>query len=309
MKRIIFTGLLLLTGMTLHSQETLHSQGRTILTSDSVSLYVNVKGSGTPCLYLHGGPGSGSFWMEKFFGDYLEKHFQMIYLDQRGVGRSTSPLDGDFSMERMVCDFEEIRQALEIDQWLTLGHSFGGILQMGYWEKHPQAIAGMIMINCTVSMEDSFGKSWLQKAAEFTGTEYRPVQTFTPDTLMSRLMEVSRALDEQGVRWKMTFVSPEDEKLINDTYNGFPSWNSDFGNQAMFIQDYWNDYRDLTKEVKVPVLFYYGKNDWPVGPEHYKGIGFPNMILRGSDVIHFPFLENPEDLEEAIDTFTHQFSF
>jgi len=212
-------------------------------------------------------------------------------------------------MERMVCDFEEIRQALEIDQWLTFGHSFGGILQMGYWEKHPQAIAGMIMINCTVSMEDSFGKSWLQKAAEFTGTEYRPVQTFTPDTLMSRLMEVSRALDEQGVRWKMTFVTPEDERRINDTYNEFPDWNSDFGNQAMFIQDYWNDYRDLTKEVKVPVLFYYGTKDWPIGPEHYKGIGFPNMILRGSDVIHFPFLENSEDLEEAIDTFIHQFSF
>jgi proline iminopeptidase len=76
----------------------------------------------------------------------------------------------------------------------------------------------------------------------------------------------------------------------------------------MFIQDYWNDYGTLQRS-KASVLFYYGKNDWPVGHEHYKGIGFPNMILRGSDVIHFPFLENPEDLEEAIVTFTHQFSF
>lgn len=88
MKRIVFAGMLLLTVMTLQAQE------KTILTSDSVSLYVNVKGKGTPCLYLHGGPGSGSYWLEKFFGDYLEQHFQMIYLDQRGVGRSTSPLDG-----------------------------------------------------------------------------------------------------------------------------------------------------------------------------------------------------------------------
>lgn len=303
MKKVVLTGILLLLGVALKAQE------MNIMTSDSVSLYVNVKGSGTPCLYLHGGPGSGSYWMEKFFGDYLEKHFQMIYLDQRGVGRSSSPGDGNFSMDRMVRDFEEIRQALGISQWLTLGHSFGGILQMGYWEKYPQKIKGMIMINCTVSMEDSFGKSWLKKAAEFTGTGYQPLQSSSPDSLMSRLMEVSRALDEQGVRWKMTFVTPEDERRINDTYNEFPDWNSDFGNQAMFIQNYWNDYRDLTKEVKVPVLFYYGTNDWPIGPEHYKGIGFPNMILRGSDVIHFPFLEDPEDLEEAIDTFIHQFSF
>lgn len=295
--------MLLLTVMTLQAQE------KTILTSDSVSLYVNVKGKGTPCLYLHGGPGSGSYWLEKFFGDYLEQHFQMIYLDQRGVGRSTSPLDGNFSMDRMVRDFEEIREALGISQWLTLGHSFGGILQMGYWEKHPQNIKGMIMINCTVSMEDSFGHSWLQKAAEFTGTAYTPVQTFTPDSLLSRMMQVSKALDEQGVRWKMTVVSQEVEQQINDTYNGFPNWNGDFGNQAMFIEDYWKDYRDLTSKVVVPVLFYYGTKDWPVGPEHYKGIRFPVMILYGSNVMHFPFLENPRDLENAIDTFINKYTF
>jgi len=85
MNRVVLTGILLVAGIALKAQE------MNIMTSDSVSLYVNVKGSGTPCLYLHGGPGSGSYWLEKFFGEYLEQHFQMIYLDQRGVGRSTSP--------------------------------------------------------------------------------------------------------------------------------------------------------------------------------------------------------------------------
>ncbi len=294
MKTVVLTGILLLLGVALKAQE------KIILTSDSVSLYVNVKGNGPPCLYLHGGPGSGSYWLEKFFGEFLEDNFQMIYLDQRGVGRSTSPKDGNFSMDRMVRDFEEIREALGISQWLTLGHSFGGILQMGYWEKHPQNIIGMIMINCTVSMQDSFGKSWLQKAAEFTGTEYIPIQSASPDSLMSRLMQVSNVLDEQGVRWKMTFVSPEDEQKINDTYNGFPNWNSDFGNAAMFIEDFWKDYRDLTQKVEVPVLFYYGTKDWPVGPEHYKGVKFPQMMLYKSNVMHFPFLEKPEELGTAI---------
>jgi pimeloyl-ACP methyl ester carboxylesterase len=81
---------------------------------------------------LHGGPGSGSHWLEKFFGDYLEQHFQMIYLDQRGVCRSSSPKDNNYSLERMILDFEEVREALGIGEWLTLGHSFGGILQMAY---------------------------------------------------------------------------------------------------------------------------------------------------------------------------------
>ena len=33
------------------------------------------------------------------------------------------------------------------------------------------------------------------------------------------------------------------------------------------------------------------------------------MILYGSDVLHFTFLENPIDLEKAIDTFRQQYGF
>src|SRR5512140_1675554 len=81
-----------------------NAQEMHIKTSDGVDLYVKVKGEGTPCLYIHGGPGSGSYWLEKFSGDMLEKHFKMIYLDQRGVARSTSPADANYSMDRMVQD-------------------------------------------------------------------------------------------------------------------------------------------------------------------------------------------------------------
>ena len=118
----------------------LQAQEMHIKTSDNVDLYVTVKGKGTPCLYVHGGPGSGSYWLEKFAGDSAEQHFQIIYMDQRGVGRSTSPVDQNYSMDRMVQDFEEVRIALGIKQWITLGHSFGGILQMGYVTDKPNSI-------------------------------------------------------------------------------------------------------------------------------------------------------------------------
>ena len=82
--------------------------------SDGTKLYVEVHGKGTPCLYLHGGPGSGSEWMQKLGGNILEKHFMVIYLDQRGVGRSESPRDSDYTLSRQVKDFDEVRQALGI---------------------------------------------------------------------------------------------------------------------------------------------------------------------------------------------------
>lgn len=99
---------------------------RHILTSDGVDLYVTVKGAGTPCLYIHGGPGCGSHWLEKFSGAMLEKKYRMIYLDQRGAGRSTSPKDGNYSMDRMVRDFEEVRTVWGVEWWIMVGHSFRG---------------------------------------------------------------------------------------------------------------------------------------------------------------------------------------
>ncbi|HHU96098.1 MAG TPA: alpha/beta fold hydrolase [Petrimonas sp.] len=279
------------------------AQEREILTSDSVRLFVKVKGTGTPCLYLHGGPGSGSYWLEKFFGDYLEQQFQMIYLDQRGVSRSSSPKDNNYSLGRMIMDFEEIREALGIKEWLTLGHSFGGILQMAYVEKYPQSIKGMIMINCTLSMKESFCNSWIPKAAEFSRVSYTLPKNDSPDSILNEMMEVAKAMDENGVRWKMAYSFQKSDSIMNSSYREISNWNNDFSSKALNIDDYWNDYTTETAKVKIPVLFFYGYTDWMIGPKHYLNVKFPNMILWGSDVGHMPFLENREDLEKAIDKY------
>ncbi|MFZ6030655.1 MAG: alpha/beta fold hydrolase [Chloroflexota bacterium] len=127
-----------------------------VITSDGVALHIEVGGRGTPCLYVHGGPGSGSYWARKFAGDIFERHFQMIYLDQRSCCRSTSPQDGNYTLERMVADFETARQALGIERWLTMGHSFAGLLMMGYIQRFPQVIQGMLFINAALNMNETF---------------------------------------------------------------------------------------------------------------------------------------------------------
>jgi len=44
----------------------------------------------------------------------------------------------------------------------------------------------------------------------------------------------------------------------------------------------------------------YGKTDWAIGPNHHKGVHFPDMIKWGYKGSHMPFLEGKEDLIEAI---------
>ena len=285
----------------------LQAQEKFIKTSDGVDLYVNVKGKGIPCLYIHGGPGSGSYWLEKFTGELLEQHFQMIYLDQRGVGRSTSPQDKNYSMDRMVKDFEEVRTALGIEQWLTLGHSFGGILQMGYVTSKPNSIAGMLFINCSLSMNESFENSWLPKALELVGKDAPAVCFDKTLSIYQRMLAIMPVLNQKGEFWKIFYADEENSRKMEGTYWNIKSWNNDQSEYILTVPEYWNDYRQFCPKINQPVLFHYGTTDWSVGPEHYKGVKFPNMLLWGSEVGHMPFMENKADLEKAIVEFIKRY--
>lgn len=286
------------------------TQERYVMTSDSVKLHVKVQGKGTPCLYLHGGPAAGSYFLDTLCGDYLEQHFKMIYLDQRGSGLSTSPKDKNYSMDRMIKDFEEVRKSLGIANWITLGHSFGGLLQMGYVQKCPDVINGMIMINCTLNAPESFNEGWFSKGCEFlqiTDKEYFLDKSIA---IKTRLDSVISLLIEKDLIWKMSFSSKKDNEEMNSIFWNTPKFNNDFFSYGLTINDYLVDYKEVTKNVDKPVLFFYGKRDWSVGPEHYKGVHFPNMILWSFEGEHMmPFLKNKPDLEKAIDRFINDYKF
>src|SRR6187431_61645 len=71
-----------------------------ITTSDSTRLFVKRSGRGYLVLFVHCGPGSNSFYFEKEGGDVFSQKVQLIYLDQRGCGRSDSAASGDYSLNR-----------------------------------------------------------------------------------------------------------------------------------------------------------------------------------------------------------------
>ena len=273
-----------------------------VMTSDSIKLYVHVKGEGPMCLYLHGGPGSGSTWMEAVSGHMLEKRFTMVYLDQRGVCKSETPKNDDFSFARQIQDWEEVRQALGIDHWLLMGHSWGGILMMGYWKAHPNVIDGMMFINCTLSRDTSFVDSWLPRALSILGDTASPVAKDESRPLKERMMAVFPQLNDDN-RW-MLFTP---NKWANDSIG---SWrfhkdciSHGKGETPLFMDEYGEDFRPLTSAIKVPVLYLYGRQDYAVGPEHYKTLHFPNAIIQGADCGHIVFLEEPAVFAEALDKF------
>jgi proline iminopeptidase len=55
----------------------------------------------------------------------VEQDMTVIYAGQLGCSRSSSPKNNDYSLSRMVKDFEELRKHLGYNKWLLMPHFFG----------------------------------------------------------------------------------------------------------------------------------------------------------------------------------------
>jgi proline iminopeptidase len=113
-------------------------------------LYFESWGSTTApaLLYLHGGPGQGSYEFVQHQAALLSARLRVVALDQRGVLRS-APLaeGGSLSIADLVADCETVRRQLGVDRWAVLGQSFGGMLALRYATSHPESVTGLLFEN------------------------------------------------------------------------------------------------------------------------------------------------------------------
>jgi proline iminopeptidase len=286
------------------------AQEKYITTSDNVKLYIHIKGEGTPCLFIHGGPGQGSYYWEKFAGEFSEDQFQMIYLDQRGCGRSSSPENNDYSLERMLKDFEEVRESLEIKEWMIMGHSFGGILQTAYAQKNPKEILGILMFQCTLNIKESLENTHIPVAVkkyELLNSEYFLNKT---EPLLNRMDSMYSTIIAKGIDpWELSFTTKEQAFKFREMFTEIDEWNTDFSRKAFGINDYFYDFTSATNNIDIPVLYFYGTQDVNIGYNHYKKMNFPKMILVPIDGKHMDFIDNKEPYINAINKFKSEFNF
>ena len=114
-----------------------------LMAVNGTELFVKRVGSGPPMLVIHGGPlmdhGYLLPWLEP-----LSRERELIYFDQRLSGRSRGTADSaSVRLDTLVADMEEIRQALGLERWDLMAHSWGGLLAQRYAILHPERVASM----------------------------------------------------------------------------------------------------------------------------------------------------------------------
>jgi proline iminopeptidase len=109
--------------------------------------------AGTPALWVHGGPGSGSSPGSRRLFDPAA--YRAVLFDQRGCGRSRPLADSaaaDLSANttvHLIGDIELLREHLGIDRWVVAGGSWGVTLALAYAQRHPQRVRAMVLAAVT----------------------------------------------------------------------------------------------------------------------------------------------------------------
>jgi proline iminopeptidase len=273
-------------------------------TSDSARLFVRVAGKGNPCLFVHGGPGSTSYYYEVMPGaPMIEQKMRMIYFDQRGSGRSGSAKNGDYSLARMLKDMEELRTALKYKKWAVMGHSFAGIMVTNYAQQYPQAVASLMLINCTLNMQYSM-MSHLNSSLRILDIKDQAAYRDSTKPLMERIGMLHQKLTEQNLWYKLMFRNAYEKKYSDSVTLSIKDFNWEFGSKVWGVQDYWKDFTPLTKQVKCPVLVMTGDHDYAIGPDHYQSFHFPRQTVVHYIGGHAPFQEEPQWFAEKITSFS-----
>jgi len=114
-------------------------------------LYIEEEGKGMPVVLLHGGPGSTHHYFHPHFSQ-AKDFAQIIYYDQRGCGLSDYKKGSGYTIAQAVDDLENLRNALKIEKWVLLGHSYGGILGQCYTLKYPEKVAGLLLVCSGLAM-------------------------------------------------------------------------------------------------------------------------------------------------------------
>ncbi|MFK9090534.1 alpha/beta fold hydrolase [Bacillus salipaludis] len=142
-------------------------------------IFVKTIGSGTPIIFLHGGPGGE----HRFFLPHMEplsQDFRLIFYDQR-CGMSEKPSnENSYSLEDEVETLEELRMNLGLEKLNLIGESWGSMLALLYAVKYTNNV-NKILLNAAVGASvEGFNEFEKELFSRFTDKDKERVNEILP---------------------------------------------------------------------------------------------------------------------------------
>jgi len=306
------------------------------LTINNTQQYVLIRGENIKnpiLLFLHGGPGASETAMLRKFNRDLEKHFTIVYWDQRNTGKSYKknfPKE-EINVQRYNQDVDALvsylKNRLKAKKILLVGHSWGSRLGIYAVQRFPENFIAYVGVSQELSSYEGELISYqytLNKARELnkvkaikeleemgepqSGDYSKMYKNGYPDFERQKKWLIKLGGDSYGkpiyFRWMLsTWFSREYSffdliKCIKSI--GFIS------KSILHDQNYNNiDFFKQIPEVKIPVFFISGQYDyntpWLLVEKYSKDLKAPHKeFIKFEKSGHNPAFEEPEKFNKEI---------
>ena len=277
---------------------------------ERVNIYVQMQGKGEPVFILPGGPGYSFNYLEPFVSQ-LDSHYQIIYIDPRGCGKSDKLVDlQKYNLDDIVADIESVKSALQIKNFHIIAHETGTLIAQQYVIKNPGHVKKMVLMSSTAQVSDL--NAWLNGFRDFMPRAIAgEVKRYERDSMYSgdRFNSQYEALVLQGIKnpnlftdptyATMEFSLPERNWDVHNTIWGRGGFFNITGNIANF------DTREKLQTVDVEALVLCGQNDY-IAPFVMESLvsSIPKAdihVFENSG--HFFFIERNQEFIEKVKEF------
>ncbi len=279
--------------------ERLGLEGKRIPIGDA-ELYVETDGEGIPMVLINGGPGGTHHYFHPYFSRAAE-FAKVIYYDQRGCGLSDyEPGDG-YTIQQAANDLENLRKALDLEQWVVVGYSYGGLLAQLYATQFPESLAGLVLVSSAISAH-----------VELEPTRQYDFISEEEQDRMQEINQIPGLTREQRIfnrylngDWKQqTFYRPSKERI---TELARYEWIHDRG----FREGIIGSMRPLDLEgafhrFPVPTLIFEGKWDltWNTDKPEVIHNNHPNAeMIVFEQAGHSPYADQPDEFFSELQKF------
>lgn len=170
---------------------------------------------------LHGKNFNGAYWQRT--AEFLHQQgYGVLIPDQVGFGKSSKPVNYQYSFAALAANTRALMSALEIDHSIITGHSMGGMLASRFALLYPDETSQLVLIN-PIGLENYL----LYERYTDTGKVMENELNKTPDTIVSYQKK--------------------------HYYDG--KWNDEFASHAAFLQG-WINGPDWPQLAQVSALTY-----------------------------------------------------
>jgi proline iminopeptidase len=300
-----------------NSESSVYAQQEGFIDANGLMIYYKVLGRGEPLLIVHGGPGAS----HDYFLPYLlplARHHRLIFIDERGSGRSQGLEDrSGYTVENMAEDVEAVRHALGLGKITLLGHSYGGALAQAYALKYQSNLSHLIL-GSTWSSTRALNEVFVRMKQNLSPEVRQRIDSLESVGLFGhgRDYEKNRYTSDYMVAaWGEGYFPYLYQNRPDPNYdplqNGKMSWElyrEMWGEHGEFVVD-GNlksvEYTDRLNTIKVPTLILVGDHD-ECDPSLAEAI---HQKIAGSKLVLFPkaghmtFVDQPEMFTKAVESF------